>query len=77
MEQIIFNKPFDADNYQHIVVCPNDNTEMLADAVAFKDSLEDKSKFRIIDPQELLSPLRGNDDYKELLNYLKTRYWNS
>ena len=77
MEQIISNKPFDADDYQHIVVCPNDNTEMLADAVAFKDSLEDKSKFRIIDPQELLSPLQGNDDYKELLNYLETRYWNS
>jgi len=77
MEQIIDNKPFDADDYRHIVVCPNDNTEMLADAVAFKDSLEDKSKFRIIDPQELLSPLQGNDDYKELLNYLETRYWNS
>lgn len=75
MEQIIDNKPFDADDYRHIVVCPNDNTEMLADAEAFKDSLKEKSKIRIIDPQELLSPLRGNEKYKDLITYLETRYW--
>ena len=75
MEQIVSNKPFDADDYRHIVVCPNDNIEMVAEAEAFKDSLEEKSKFIIIDPQDLLSPLKGNDDYKELLNYLETRYW--
>lgn len=75
MEQIVSNKPFDADDYRHIVVCPNDNTEMVTEAEAFKGSLKDKSKFIIIDPQDLLSPLKGNDKYKDLLNYLETRYW--
>lgn len=75
MEQIVFNKPFEANDYRHIVVCPNDNTEMVAEAEAFKDSLEEKSKFIIVDPQDLLSPLKGNDDYKELFTYLETRYW--
>ena len=75
MEQIIDNKPFKADDYRHIVVCPNDNIEMVAEAEAFKDSLEENSKFIIIDPQDLLSPLKGNDDYKELMEYLGTRYW--
>lgn len=77
MEQIISNKPFDADDYRHIVVCPNDNTEMVADATAFKESLKDKSKFQIIDPQILLSPLKGNDTYKDLITYLETRYWKA
>ena len=75
MEQIISNKPFDADDYRHIVVCPNDNTEMMEEAKTFKDSLKDKSKFLIIDPQEFLSPLRSNAKYKDLITYLKTRYW--
>ena len=75
MEQIISNKPFEADDYRHIVVCPKNNTEMMADATSFKGSLKDKSKFHIIDPQALLSPLKGNDKYKDLLSYLETRYW--
>lgn len=75
MEQIIRNKPFEADDYRHIVVCPNGNTEMMVDALAFKESLKDQSKFLIIDPQDFLSPLKGNPKYEELLHYLKTRYW--
>ena len=75
MEQIINKKPFPADYYQHIVVCPQNNTEMMADATSFKESLKEPSKFNIIDPQALLSPLKGNDDYKALLSYLETRYW--
>lgn len=75
MEQIIDNKPFKGDNYQQIVVCPKNNIEMMEDATAFKESLKDSSKFIIIDPQELLSPLRGNENYKDLITYLETRYW--
>ena len=75
MEQIVDDKPFKADEYRHLVVCPKNNTEMMGDAITFKESLKDKSKFIIIDPQDLLSPLKGNDDYKELMEYLETRYW--
>jgi len=75
MEQIVDNKLFKADNYIHFVVCPKDNIEMIADATTFKESLKDTSKFRIIDPQDLLDPLRGNAKYSDLINYLETRYW--
>ena len=77
MEQIILNKPFEVDDYRHLVICPNDNTEMVADAETFKDSLEDKSKFLIKDPKDLLEPLRSNTQYSDLINYLETRYWNA
>ena len=83
MEQIISNKPFPADYYRHIVVCPTDNKEMRADASAFKESLSacGKKFFHIIDPQEFLSPIsslkdeKGEKRYADLLDYLQTRYW--
>lgn len=77
MEQIIETHPFDADYYQHIVVCPVGNTEMCEDALSFKDSLSEigKTHFHIIDPQELLAPLEGNEKYSKLLEYLRKRYW--
>jgi hypothetical protein len=43
----------------------------------FIPRLEDKSKFKIVDPEELLSPLNGNVAYDELLKYLKKRYWEN
>lgn len=81
IEQIINKNEIsgiEAVDFRHIMVIPNAHTE-LKNAIEEKyiQTLKDESKFKIIDPQELLSPLRGNDDYKELLNYLKTRYWNS
>jgi len=79
MEQIINNKKtsgIEADDYCHIMVVPNAHTE-LRKAIEDKyiPTLKDKSKFHIIDPQSLLSPLEGNSKYKDLLNYLQTRYW--
>jgi hypothetical protein len=83
MEQIISEKPFPADYYQHIVVCPTDNKEMRADASVFKESLSECGKefFHIIDPQEFLAPIsslkeeKGEKKYADLLEYLETRYW--
>ena len=83
MEQIISEKPFPADYYKHIVVCPTDNKEMLADASAFKDSLSayGKENFYIIDPKDFLTPISSLEDknkkekYADLLDYLETRYW--
>ncbi len=65
-------------DFFHINIIPKENTE-LRKAVEneFMQNLTKDAKFKIIAPQELLSPLQGNDDYKELLNYLETRYWNS
>ncbi len=75
MEQIIREQPFTAHRYEHILVCPNGNTEMRIDAESFKNSLKNQSKFRIIDPQELLTPIVNNTKYANLIQYLQTRYW--
>ena len=83
LEQIIAKKPkcgafpIKADDYIHTIVRPNENKEIIGDIQHFKDSLKDEGKKRIIEvpPESLISPLKGNDNYKELLNYLETRYW--
>ena len=67
-----------AKDFFHINIIPTKNTELRkAVETEFMPMLTKDAKFKIIDPQELLSPLQGNDDYKELLNYLETRYWKS
>ena len=81
IEQIINKKDvsgIEAVDFRHIMVIPNAHTE-LKNAIEEKyiPTLKDESKFRIIDPQELLSPLRGNEKYKDLITYLEIRYWNS
>ena len=66
-----------ADDYYHVIVRPDDNKEIIGDIQHFKESLKDEGKKRIfeVDPQAILSPLKGNSKYKELLDYLETRYW--
>ena len=65
-----------ANNFFHLNVIPEGNTGLRkAVEKEYILMLKDSSKFRIIDPQALLSPLKGNDDYKELMEYLETRYW--
>ena len=73
-EQLVANGY--ADDFVHINVIPNGNTE-LRNAVEneFVPMLKDKSKFKIIDPQDLLSPLEENNLHPELIEYLKKRYW--
>jgi hypothetical protein len=65
-----------ADHFFHINIIPNMHYE-LRNAVEsmFVPMLNDKSKFRIMDPQELLAPLEGNEKYSKLLEYLRKRYW--
>ena len=74
LEQLI-SKDYAVDFF-HINIIPKENTE-LRKAVEneFKPMLTKEAKFKIIDPQDLLSPLKGNDKYKDLLTYLETRYW--
>lgn len=65
-----------ADHFFHINIIPDMHYE-LRNAVEsmFVPMLKDKSKFRIIDPQELLAPLEGDEKYSKLLEYLRKRYW--
>lgn len=78
-EQIIKTNEcgIEADDYIHIVVCPQGNKELRNDIQTFRGTLSEKGKqrFHIIDPQDLLAPLKGNDKYADLLDYLQKRYW--
>jgi hypothetical protein len=65
-----------AKNFFHINIIPTKNTELRkAVETEFMPMLTKEAKFKMLDPQDLLSPLKGNDDYKELMEYLETRYW--
>ena len=83
VEQIIAKKPkcdtitIEADDYVHLIVRPNENVDIIGDIQRFRDKkrLNNIKKVIEIDPQSLLSPLEGNSKYKDLLNYLQTRYW--
>ena len=71
-----------ADNYMHIHVIPSANKDLLdkkysVSGMGMEDTwrsmLSDQSKYIIVDPQELLEPIK--DKYPELVSYLKKRYW--
>ena len=71
-----------ADDYMHIHVIPSDNKDLLAKKYSvsgmgmeetWRSMLSDQSKYIIVDPQELLEPIK--DKYPELVSYLRKRYW--
>ncbi len=81
VEQIIANQDkvdIKADDYVHIVIIPNEHTE-LRNAITEKyiPTLKNKSKFKIIDPQDFLSPLKDDKEYEGLFDYLSKRYWDA
>jgi hypothetical protein len=61
-------------DYFNIVVCPKENTGLYQRCGDWMSFLNDKSKFKLITPQDLLQNI-DKEKYKELLNYLQTRYW--
>ena len=73
-EQLVANGY--ADDFFHINIIPNGNTELRA-AVEneFMPMFTKDAKFKIIDPQEFLFPLKGDEKYAKLLKYLEERYW--
>ena len=78
VEQIIRHKDcgIKADDYFHIMVIPNEHTELKSAIEGnYIPTLKDQSKFRIIAPQELLSPIAGNKNFEDLISYLQIRYW--
>jgi hypothetical protein len=71
-----------ADNYLHVHVIPSENTDLLNKVykrsgldmeTTWRKQLKNQTKYQIVTPSKLLNaidPLK----YKDLLNYLKTRY---
>lgn len=85
-EQMIVHKDTEwikADRFLHIHVIPSDNASLLHKKYSCtKQEMEESWKshllldcYQTITPEKLLSPLKGNDDYSELINYLQIRYW--
>jgi len=70
-------KPLEADNFLHIIVVPDGNTELLKDVDSFRDTIKPEYRrfFRSIDPQKFLYPIKQL--YPELIEYLEKRYWNN
>ncbi|MBR6082244.1 MAG: hypothetical protein IKP62_04890 [Salinivirgaceae bacterium] len=75
-EQLIANGY--AYDFFHLNIIPKGNTE-LRNVVnnEFVPMLKDATKFKIIDPQELLSPLKDDKAYEGLFDYLSKRYWDA
>ena len=57
------------------VAVTKDNTEIIKDIAAFRETIVDTSKLIEVDPQTLLAPLKDFKEYEDLLIYLQTRYW--
>lgn len=88
-EQVVLHKDMEmlkADDYLHIHVIPDTNVALLRNdhrypykvsGLGMEDTwrycLTDQSKYEIIDPKKLLSPIMSK--YPELAEYLETRYW--
>lgn len=85
-EQMIKNKRKErikADHYLHIHVVPKANADLRGKTYKFsnqnmeatwRNMLNEQSKYIIIDPQELMSPIKSR--CPELYNYLKKRYYD-
>ncbi len=72
---------FQADNFLHLIVIPESNTEMNLDAKKFRDSVKEEFQkdVRIITPEELLRPVKTGfgEKYGEMISYLEKRYWSA
>ena len=75
VENIIWSKDMalPVDDYLHINVIPNGNEELRKDISTYAQGLKDASKFIVIDPKQLMCPIK--DTHSDLYNYLDARYW--
>jgi hypothetical protein len=73
-----------ADDFLHIVIAPDSNTDLLGNnypftsddlETAWRKCLKDKTKFRIIDSKEIFNMLETLHNYLNQTNYLKSRYY--
>jgi len=60
-------------DYLHINVIPNGNEELRKEISTYAQGLKDVSKFIVIDPKQLMCPIK--DTHSDLYNYLDARYW--
>ena len=59
----------------HLCVVPDGNADLrIGISNSYIPMLKDPSSFKLISPITLVSPLKRS--YRDLINYLQTRYWN-
>ncbi len=72
------------DDILHIVVIPNENTDLLGSNYSFskddfqttwRKSIVDQEKFKVIDSKEILQTIENLPNYTELANYITQRYY--
>jgi len=81
-EQMIHHKndeSIKAEDYIHVHIIPKEHTKFLENSKkplekTWKDNLKDKEKYVIISPVDFIKNI-DNNKYKNLLIYLKERYW--
>jgi hypothetical protein len=79
---------YGCDEYIHLHIIPKGNVELRRNITSpslkpmgkdmsdvWKNLLKDPDKYRVISPDDFLSPLTGEKKAEEFLKYLKTRYW--
>ena len=72
-----------ADRFLHIHVVPSDNRDLLdMKYLPTGKGMEESWRgqllqdvYQIVTPGHLLSPIKGNSQYADLVNYLSIRYW--
>lgn len=86
-EQMVKNKKSEtvkADNFLHLHIIPNANTELLGKKykcsgidmeTTWRSLLKDQTKYKIIAPETLLMPIKVIREYSDLVEYLNIRYW--
>lgn len=86
-EQMIENKETEtikADYYLHLHIIPRENKDLLQKKYkcsgsdmesTWRSHLKDNTKYKIISPDFFLQSI-NNEKYKDLIEHLKTRYWN-
>jgi hypothetical protein len=79
------NERIKADDYIHVHIIPNENNELLKINYrvtgknmedSWRENLKEQKKYQIITPTHLLENI-DKDKYKDLIEYIKTRYWNN
>lgn len=79
------NEIIKADGYHHVHIIPPENLDLLKKIYRYskkemedtwRGCLNDNSKYSILSPADFVSPI-DHDKHKDLIQYLKTRYWNN
>ena len=84
--KMIQAREYDTEEYLHVHVIPKGNKELLdvntspllngkSLEKSWESVLKEQERYKIIDPEELLTPVKGLSETKSIITYLKGRYW--